>query len=276
MRAAFTIPPVQNNFSQLHLLVEAGAENISFVFFTKNPLQIAGLMIFNMDKNLAPMQIAAEVDSEISNQPILMEEFASCTIVSNFKESLLVPAKYFDENISGDMLHLMYGESTATLFKDSINQGSIFNIYRIEDIIKDVLKEYYSGSAVFHSTSLQLQKPVTQLPTLTCMVYHNAVKVILYHNEKIQVVKYFTYNIALDVAYHLLNICKQHHVSNEEVSLSLCGMIDEGSNLYTELYKYFLHISFDNMPVEIIGNEQLLQYPLHFFSHLTYMASCVS
>ncbi|MEO5943247.1 MAG: DUF3822 family protein [Ferruginibacter sp.] len=275
MKAAFKIFPSQNNDTDMHLLVEAGAQSISFVIFSKSPLKIIGLLIFNIDKDLLPMEIAAEIDNIISSEPILMEDYASYTIASNFKESVLVPEKYFERDSNAAMLDLVFGGSKAAVYVDKIASYNINNVYRIENIIMEVLEEYFSGTTNVHTTSLQLKKENLNDTTLACIIYHNAVKIILHKDGKLQLVKYFSYNVALDVVYYLLNICKQHDISNEKVVISLSGMVDERSNLYNEIYKYFLNIRFDAMPVDAIYNEDILKYPSHFFSHLSYLASCV-
>jgi hypothetical protein len=109
MKAAFKIFPSQNNDTDMYLLVEAGAESISFVIFSKSPLKIIGLLIFNIDKDLLPMEIAAEIDNIISSEQILMEDYVSYTIASNFKESVLVPEKYFEKDSNAAMLDLVFG-----------------------------------------------------------------------------------------------------------------------------------------------------------------------
>ena len=127
-----------------------------------------------------------------------------------------------------------------------------------------------------HSTSLQLKKADLNLDTIHCIVYPNSIKVLFYREDKIQLVQYFSYNIALDVVYHLLNVCAQHSVEADSITILLSGMIDEKSNLYNEIYKYFLMINLNQLPANVSLSDEVMQYPHHFFSHLISLASCVS
>ena len=60
-----------------------------------------------------------------------------------------------------------------------------------------------------------------------------------------------------------------------ELTIRLSGMIDEYSLLYTELYKYFLLLVFDELPAQYQYPEELNKYPAHYFSHLFAVALCV-
>ena len=276
MKAVFKIYPIEKDIPDAHLLIEAGAESISFVLYKKSAFEILGLLVYNLDKNLLPVEIAAAIDNIISNEPVLLQDFSSCTICSNFKESLLIPEKFSEEDNNSEMLEMFFGKTSAnTFYKDKIDERSIQNIYRIDKIIMEVLEEYFSGASHFHTTSFQLQNIPGSGDSFQCIVYHSSIKIILFKAGALQLVQYFSYNVALDVAYHLINVCNQHAVAKDEVHLILSGMIDEHSNLYNELYRYFLNIEFADLPGSPVLNEQISKYPPHFFSHLIQLASCV-
>ena len=277
MKAAFKIIPEEEQNNDTHLLIEAGAESISFLLYSKSPFKINGLYLYNLDKNLLPAEIAAEINDGINNEPLLQQSFPSCTVCYNFKESLLQPQQYFNEEAQEEMLQLFFGSSnSAIIYCDKMPEQKIANVYRVEEIITQVLQEFFAEAAYFHSSTLQLKKLPEQDNTLSCIVYHSAIKIILYKENKLQLVQYFSYSIAMDVAYHLLNVCTQHGIAATEINILLSGMIDEKSNLYNEIYKYFLNVQFDKLPADITLSEGILNYPPHFFSRLISLASCVS
>lgn len=92
---------------------------------------------------------------------------------------------------------------------------------------------------------------------------------------KLQAIQNFTYNTPEDIVFHLLNVCKAFDVEAGTARLCLSGMVDKKSNLYAAIYKYFLHIEFDNLPANFTVAEELKSVPPHFFSHLFYQAICV-
>src|SRR5512141_2148265 len=97
MKAAFEIFPKEENNTDTHLLVEAGRESISFVLFSKAPFEIKGLLMYNLDKNLLPAEIATAIENIVRSSTLLQQSFNSSLICYNFKESLLVPSRFPDK-----------------------------------------------------------------------------------------------------------------------------------------------------------------------------------
>ena len=113
MKAAFKIIPEEEQSNDNHLLIEAGAESISFLLYSKSPIKINGLYLYNLDKNLLAAEIAAEINDGINNEPLLQQSFTSSTVCYNFKESLLQPQQYFNEEAQDEMLQLFLAAATA-------------------------------------------------------------------------------------------------------------------------------------------------------------------
>ena len=74
---------------------------------------------------------------------------------------------------------------------------------------------------------------------------------------------------ALDI---ILKVCQENNLSQEQVKLSLSGLIEKQSVLFKELYQYFIHVEFRNAGWQLPGNE----YPAHFFTSLNDLARCAS
>ncbi|HXO74920.1 MAG TPA: DUF3822 family protein, partial [Puia sp.] len=77
-----------------------------------------------------------------------------------------------------------------------------------------------------------------------------------------------------DVAYHVLNCCHQLGIDQSAVRLLVGGLIDRQSTLSTELHKYFLKISFEEIDESIKVTDELKELPLHYFSSILKMAVC--
>lgn len=276
MKSAFKILTQNESLSPQNLFVEIGYEGISFVITSKSPFAVQGILIFNFARDMAPKEIAEEVNKITSEEQVLMKEYETININYNFTESSLVPDKYFREEDAPLILTRLFGDSPSEVFIDEIPDKLIRNIYRIDKKLIQTFNRIYPGSNYYHSTSIQLKTLSPEVSCLHCFVSHNRVKVILVKDNVIQLVQQFIYNTPADVAYHLLNTCAQHDLLPEDVDCRLCGMIDEKSNLYNELYKYFLYTSFQKLTPDIAVTEEILQYPPHFFSQLIFSAKCVS
>ena len=74
---------------------------------------------------------------------------------------------------------------------------------------------------------------------------------------------------------HYLNICQSFETDATQAVLTISGMVDADSNLFTELHKYFLQINFANLPDNFNYTHEIKNYPAHYFSHLFATALCV-
>ena len=275
MNIAFKIPPVSHLYSDMHLLAEAGKEEISFLIFSKNPFALHGFYAFSFARNIEPAEYAETVKHIVHKEHVLQQEFSSCHIFYNGDESVLVPAQYFVEADKEKLAALMFGENSATAcFHENVKDNGIKNVYRVPQKIYDAMNAAFPKSSFSHACSSQLMDE-GHTDTLRCIVYHNNIKIILFKDSKLQAVRYAEYLSPSDVCYHLLNTCEQFGVQPEIVQLILSGMVDEHSNLYKEIYRYFLLVSFGGLPEGISIEHKLDEQPHHFYSHLVSLAQCV-
>jgi hypothetical protein len=104
--------------------------------------------------------------------------------------------------------------------------------------------------------------------------YADKMIALVMKDGKLQLMQTFYYQDAKDVAYHLLNCCHQLGISQEGVAVLVGGLIDRQSSLSTELHKYFLQVSFEEMDESIKVTDELKELPLHYFSSILKMAVC--
>ncbi len=272
MKTAFNIPPENVEKDTLHLLVETGVYGISFTCFAKAPVAIKGISVYNFSGD----NFEADIVASLKEQGSLFKGIASVTVCYDFKESVLIPDKFNNNNIADFSLSLLYGEDLHTVkLNDHITTAGIINEYRIEKNFKKIIDEYFPSATIFHSTSLQVEQMSNAENLLRCIFFHNSIKVILFSEGKLMLVQQYFYSNPEDVAYHLLNACEQNSVSPSTIPLVLSGMIDEQSKLFTGIYNYFLHISFDSPGENNFVAEGVKDLPAHYFSHIISLASCV-
>ena len=276
MKIAFKIPPVVDNFSDLHLLVEAGEEDISFLIFSKNPLSIKGYYSYNLSKHISPAEYAAAIKKIILEEDVLKQIFISVNIFYNFNASTLIPTVYFIDEEKNNVCNLMFGQDKAAIcFHENVKNQNIKLVYRVPDKVYETLNLAFPKNIFAHSTSEQINLMASKSNTLQCIVSHANIKILLFKEGKIQLVQYFDYETPADVCYHLLNVCERFQIPAASINIILSGMIDRDSSLFTEVYKYFLHVSFSAAFREVIIAENLQELPPHFYHHLTALAQCV-
>ncbi|MBC7934421.1 MAG: DUF3822 family protein [Rhizobacter sp.] len=273
MKTAFKILPEFSAEKAYHLLAEAGRDGISLVWYSKEPLKIEGLFIYQSLKNTTDLTLAEDLQKILAGENL--PHYHSCRICYNFKESLLVPAEFYKEQNSSGLLDCMYGTMPGSrYFSETINEIDATNIYRVPGEVHEALTNRFFAAQIIHSNSCLV--PYTRQKDLYCIVYNSYVKAILYIEETPRLVQLYDYNTPSDVAYHLLNICAQHGLSASAITLTLSGFIDEQSNLYAELYRYFLNISMDEIPEGMEVSDEIRSHPDHFFSFLIALAKCAS
>jgi hypothetical protein len=273
LKAAFNIPHAITGNNSLSLLIEAGDHGIYFLWFIKAPFSVKGLVAYNFTEGVTATDIKNIFDSLDGS----LSGLSSTTICYDFKQSILIPAKYNQEEIAEKSLSLVYGDnSNVVLNADKVTSANIHVHYRIPAGIDALFGKHFPKAAIFHATSLQLEMLNQEKDLLYCIFYHDSLKLILYKDGKLQIVQQFNYTIPDDAAYHLLNACEQFGIKPSEIKLRLSGMIDEHSKLYMELRNYFLNISFEAVADGIITTSDMKEFPAHFFSHLISLALCVS
>lgn len=262
MKTAFHFPVNQNETEPVHLLIELGNQDISLLWFSKQPFAIKGLIVYQVSSE----ENYTDVVKRIFETPdCRVIHPATVKICFNHKESLLVPDPYFKPAIHDAILSLIYGEKDSMQINtDVIRESALHIVYRIEQSIAMLLNVYFPGALVVHSSSMQI-KHVTQEDHLLCIFYHNSIKVILFKTGTLFFVQQFPYNTPDDVVYHLLNSCAQHHVDPSVIALHVCGLVAADSNLYNRLYSYFSNIIFADIPENIPVRDEIKNF-LHIFS----------
>jgi hypothetical protein len=272
LKTAFKILTGSASQRECHLLLEAGRDGISLLWYSKDPLRVEGLVVYQAQKNSTDSTLAEDIQQLLAAENL--PHYHSVVICYNFKESLIVPDEYYQAPLNVELLNSVYGDMPGNSYYSETVEGlNAVNIYRVPDVVKDALNNRFFAAATRHSNSLQI--PLYKNKSLYCIVYNSSIKVILFNQGSLQLVQLYDYTTPSDVAYHLLNTCTQHQLSPAETVLTLSGLIDQESNLYEELYRYFLYIEMDELPADIQLPDEIGELPGHFFSFLISLTKCV-
>ena len=273
LKSGYNIPLKDTANQSLQLLIELGDFGISLIWTDTQKKQIAALAVFIFEDEDDKVE---QIRNTINKFVITGKEQKSLKIFYNFRESMLVPSKYYNEELNEQMLSLLFGENDdAVIRTDKLDNLEIYNIYRLPIELDKFITNTFPQVNSFHSTSCQIIQDFNSTE-MVCIVFYNSIKVLLYIDGHLYLVQQFKYNGPEDVSYHLLNICKQHDLQPTEIKLHISGMIVQDSTLFQHLYNYFLHIDFISMSNQIKLKEDINDLPAHFFSHLTELATCES
>ena len=276
MKPAFNILPEPSDRNGLNMLIEAGNYGISFTWFTRSPHAIVGIQVYNFDSKLFPSEWTALLHKIYDEQEIFRSAFREVCLCVDFPESIFIPGEMYDKATATDLLEKSWQtDPDDTICTDILKDQKLFNVYALNSEIETFFRSRYSKLNISHSSSLEL--PVlSQSNALTCIIYHNSIKVFAYENGAFLYTGYCAYAKPVDAAYFLLNICESYRLSPNTIPLRICGMIDVYSSLYNELYKYFMHVEFLPAKDGVEFHERIKFYPPHFLSHQTMLTTCAS
>ena len=201
-------------------------------------------------------------------------------LVYNFPESSLVPEPLFSMDTNKELTEIVHGNlAKGLVLSEKIPWWELFNVYRIAPELHSLLQQQFTAGKYWHYYSLLLKSfkmfDVKEATDCIKVIFYADKMIMLVLKEgKIQLMQTFYYQDSKDVAYHLLNCCQQLGISQEKVLLMVGGLIDRQSSLSTELHKYFLHVSFEEIDESIKVTDELKELPLHYFSSILKMAVC--
>lgn len=249
---------------------------ISFVVLnTGNSFQ--AVVTYSFSSQLNELQMTEKVKEILQLDDLLQKPFAKTHIIWSYPESILVPPNLVNGNSNNEMLDLVYGDAQKGVIKsDFLYKHNLHNIYRIPETVRECVEAKFPYATQTHQYSLLVNREMNSgEDELFVVFYTNSLILMLCKEGRLQVVQNFAFSSPEDTAYHLLNVCKSFDVQPNKVILHISGMIDEKSNLYAAIYKYFLHIEFDRLPGDYTYAEEIKDHPPHFFSHFFSLASCV-
>lgn len=249
---------------------------ISFVILnTGNCFQ--AVATYSFPGQLNESQLAEKIKEVLQDDELLRNPFAKTHIIWSYPESILVPPNLVDAGNNHEMLNLVYGDAGGAVIKtDFLYKHNLHNIYRIPEPVREAVEAKFPYAMQTHQYSLLVNREMNNgEDELFVIFYSNSLTLMLCKGGRLQVIQNFAFSSPEDTAYHLLNVCRSFDVLPAKVKLHISGMIDERSNLYTAIYKYFLTIEFDSLPGNYTYAEEIKDQPPHFFSHLFTQAACV-
>jgi hypothetical protein len=215
---------------------------------------------------------------ELFNEKIFQEKYRSVKVFIRPEETLLIPADYYSTSGAAASLDLVFGDISGRIIRTEDVQASGIKIcYRLPGMLQDFLAERFSSSGYRHSGACLLhKKKEVKGNLLECLFSPGDFMVNVYFSGKLFMMQQFEYRSPTDAAYFLLAICHHHKIKAENVILKLSGTIDKDSNLFSELFKYFIRIEWAGESMDDTLNNEMNAIPAHYFDHLVSLASCGS
>jgi hypothetical protein len=281
-RATFDIKPESISTEEMLgslLLMEVSGSAFSYVIYHKSQQRFLVFRQYSLDYN--PGKTNLETFRDILQQDdLLQHEFRESYIVYNYADSNLLPEKYFHIELNKPAIELVYGNARkGLLLSEKVYGWELYNTYRIPREVHTVLQQKFAAGKYWHYYTLLLtgiaKESSAKDDEIKMVVAADHYVVAVFRNGELQLLQTWYYQTPEDVSYYLLSVCHRFYLNPEEVKLSISGLVDEESNLYQEIMKYFLQTSWEVLPDTVSLQESFSEFPRHYFSPLLKMALCV-
>ena len=273
MSSTFKIGTIESVSTDARLLIEISQHGISYIVIDNGNECVA---LHSHHFTTSTEKAANELKQLASNENILQENFKSTAVVYAHPQSVMVPSDLLQDTQKKQMLELVHGDvSDAFIRTDFLFRQYTHNIYPVPRQVDAMVSYLFSSPVSTHLYSLLPDMYPGSGNHLHCIFSPSSFTAMLVKEGTLQAIQTFSFKTPEDVAYHLLQLCEAFETDVNEIILHLNGMIDKTSNLYAELYKFFLYLEFASLPDTFTYPEELKNYPSHYFSHLFVAATCV-
>ncbi len=264
MKKVFDISSGQSSGEQYRLLAQVGEDHFAYALLDQERSKIDRIVYMTFDYLNDGLD---NLTAEFVNQNI-----DSVVVSSAFPQALLVPQKYSNNDV--DYLDAVYDLPDQEHLRDTVKGWQLATQYLIPSGIYQFLKNRFSKRHFCHAYTALIEASIQQeQPVLLVNFTTERFSVLLKKNQQVHLAQIYSYKTPLDVVYFLLKICYEFQVQQTEVLLQVSGFIERESNLFTELYNYFLNVEFAAPPAMTLPSSDV---PQHYFTSLYNLAQCAS
>lgn len=211
----------------------------------------------------------------LQDEAMLRRRWGSCRIALDFPESILVPAAVNASFPAAEALQLQYGQPGPSIIQTEPVAGwQMTNQYRVPASVLEWLQQHFAGARFTQGYTVDLCRvqPTDFEGAISIDFRADEFSVVASRSNKLLLTQTFTYESPADVLYYILGIARQFGFSQQDVRLSVSGLIEKESSLYRDLYQYFIHVRFREAEWQFPPGENSL--PSHFFTALYDLAQC--
>ena len=270
MKKVFSISPSGNAENEL-LVIRLGNCHFSFAAAGSEANSLQQLGYYTSASGFDETSLTQVFQHEES----LRHHYRQVRIAFDYPYSILVPSALASGFPARQAIELQYGLQISSVYEmEPVESWQVSNQYSIPAGIREWIRSHFPDAKLTHGYTADLCRiESTDFEGGVALDFRSEEFTLLAsRGNKLLLVQTHTYESPADVLYYLFRAIRQLGFSQEEVRISLSGLIEEESSLYRELYQYFIHLRFRNAGWNTEGNEEKL--PAHFFTSLFDLATC--
>ena len=268
MKTVFEIIPESIDPENCTLSCELTLESFSYAIRDDEKRKIVSLGIYQYESTRPQAGYPIALQILFHQHVVLTEKFKKSCIIYSVPRSVLIPFTMYNSQKNLEVLNLVHGDMAIgeTIMNDLIPGYDLYNTYSLPTVLNNTILHQFPAIRGIHQYTAFLKNGQESEDKLTVVFYHEKLVTTLFKDGNYQLLNSFFYRTPEDVAYILLNICKQFNVP--DIALEAGGLIEENSALYKSIFNYFSNVRLMETSADYTFEEGITQFPLHFFNHL--------
>jgi hypothetical protein len=257
---------------QAVLSLGIGERHISFAITDKTGAELHSLAYYKTETT--DSEILSELFSDHSE---LNRLFYVVQVSYDHSKNVLIPTQHFDAHVSKTILDSMHGMNDQSfVISEAVNEWQLYNVYAVPKEVQEWLGRKFPAAIYRHHFTLGIKTmPPGSSDRLLVNIHTDEFSFIAIKDNKLMIAQTHLYESPEDICYYLLKTCHQFSLSQEKVELSVSGLIEKESQLYRELYQFFVNVEF-RLPTWQIPPTVDNECAPHFFTTLNDLARCAS
>jgi hypothetical protein len=272
LKSAVQIQPgAETDTANASLLLVAGLSYYSYGILNHLTKELVDFGYYTADRN------TNDFFSFLDEQAIFKNRYHQYAVAYDTPEVVLVPGSIFHSDAIHVYLQATAGQAVqSTLVSEELAGWQMQSVYRLPSVLQAAINRKCVNSQSWHIHSVMLKNyQATDINAMIIDFKTEDFNVLVFSNHQLLLAQTFNYTTPDDVLYSLLKCCHQLNISQQQVTLTLSGLIEKDSAVYRELYKYFIHLSFDGLYGGMQLAEPLQSHPVHYYSTISKLAACV-
>ena len=259
------------DFSPEMLSIRLGNYHVSFAVSNREGTELVQLAYFTNSSIITD----AELQQIWLQESLLQKNFSLIKIAIDLPYAIVVPHKFSENFATAEAMQCQYGPMVASRYlTDALPNWQLNIQYAVPQTLLNFLQERMPQAEIRHGYT-------TDISRIIATDFEGAIRVdfrseefslIASRSNKLLLTQIFTYENPADVIYYLLQVARQFGFTQQELRLTVSGLIEQESSLYRELHHYFLNIRFHN--AEWVYRSENEPLPAHFFTALYDLAQC--
>lgn len=271
--------PLISSAEKLSLLVDINEQHLCIVRFDKENNYFEGLEYYYLFQFDAEERVEI-IQSVAKKYNQLKQQIDSVLVYYSTRNTLFVPQPLYHEDTSKWMVEHAIGVSQNEIVcKENLKALDVVTLYPIPQYLHETLQNAFPIATFSHFNAEWIRKTIkTDRPEnlFEVLFFPRMVTVILWMGNQLQMIQSYPCENQEDILYYLLSVATAFKISPETIETRLSGLIDTNSAIFDAINKSFPNLKLHTRPTTCSYHTAFDEHPLHFFSPVLSLESCVS